>query len=648
MNPVMPDEIRILAFERSQDDWAAVEQTIAAGLPQATCVHTADPDALLALLAPERWHCILAGCASMEAAGVSCTETVYDRGANAPLILLADLETEALALEQMREGATDYVLNGGLQRLIPAIRREAARAEVARQRAGKQAGELERQVLDAIDVWVTIVDCGASVVLWNQAAERISGYSRDDIGWEDDLVALLHPDPDTRAQVIPQWNSALEARGPEDFTTAITSRSGQGATIEWQIRPLDDGRSGPGLRLIVGCDVTELAQREQQARPAEKMEAIGILAGGVAHGFNTMLTAIMGNAQLITTGAPEGGEIQEHAREILRASSRAADLTKQLLAFGRKQVLSMETLSANDVVSAAEPTQRAMIRDSIAVEIRPDESIGNVRADAILLEQALGNLALNARDAMPDGGEPVIATEAEELSDDDVRAHPELQAGPHGALMITHTGTGMDEETCSRVFDPFFTTRPEGAGTGLGLSTVYGIVRQMGGMIEVSSEPGVGTGFRIHIPLCEHEKQSARSAHGGATIMGEETVLIVEDEEMVRALMAVALTRFGFTALEATNRAQALELLSERGGDVDIIITDVVMPEMGGREFAEMAQDVAPETPVLFVSGYPGDRVNEDGIFGPGQHFLQKPFSATELGRKVREVIDRCRRNPEA
>ena len=389
-------------------------------------------------------------------------------------------------------------------------------------------------------------------------------------------------------------------------------------------------------------DITEQKRLEDQLRQAQKMEAVGRLAGGVAHDFNNLLTAIIGNTQLLWRDLGDQHPSRADVEEIRKAADRAAALTRQLLAYSRRQVLQPEVLDLNTVVGDMERLLRRLIGEDVALETRLAPGLGKVRADRGQLEQVIVNLAVNARDAMPQGGTLTLETADAELDAAFVVDHPGALIGPCVMLAVTDTGAGMDTETRAHLFEPFFTTKEVGKGTGLSLATVYGIVKQSGGYIAVSSEPGHGTSFKIYLPRVADAGEPAAAARplAAAPPGGTETVLLVEDEEAVRQLAAKLLRKAGYTVLVAADGRAALALAEQHMGPVHLLLTDVVMPGMSGPELAVQLTDRRPGARVLYMSGYPGDAAAQRGALAPGIAFLQKPFLPEALVRRIREVLD--------
>ncbi|HEX9746995.1 MAG TPA: ATP-binding protein [Methylomirabilota bacterium] len=385
----------------------------------------------------------------------------------------------------------------------------------------------------------------------------------------------------------------------------------------------------------------ELAETQGQLEQAQKMDAIGRLAGGVAHDFNNLLTVILGRTDILLHPLPPGDPMRRGIELIQRTAGRAANLTRQLLAFSRKQVLEPVVLDLSAVATDMKDMLGRLIGEDIALLTMPTPGLGRVKADRGQVEQVVMNLAVNARDAMPQGGRLILETANVDLDDEYVRRHVGARPGPHVMLAVADTGAGISHEIQSQIFEPFFTTKEPGKGTGLGLATVYGIVKQSGGYIEVDSEPGRGTTFRIYLPRLDAEPAPVdRSVGPAAAAGGTETILLVEDEEGVRELARDILRASGYTVLEARNGAEALLLCERHQGPLDMLFTDVVMPRMSGRELAERLAPLRPDLSVLYMSGYTDDAVIRHGVLAAGTAFLQKPFTPAGLVLRVRETLD--------
>jgi two-component system cell cycle sensor histidine kinase/response regulator CckA len=392
----------------------------------------------------------------------------------------------------------------------------------------------------------------------------------------------------------------------------------------------------------VCLDVTERRLVEERLRQAQRMESVGQLAGGIAHEANNMMSVVLGCADYVLQRSDLPDQVRQDVDQIWRAAQRTAGITQQLLAFSRRQVLQPQLLDLNTTIRHLEPILARALGESRGLRMHLAPNLGQVRADPGQLEQVLINLTLNARDAMQDGGRLTIETMNVVLDQAYVASKPveTLEPGEYAALVVTDTGHGMDRLTLGRIFEPFFTTKEVGQGTGLGLSTVYGIVKQSGGFIWVYSEPGLGTTFKLYFPLVsqslEHRVPETPAAGGRS----DEIVLVVEDEEMVRSIMARTLRDCGYNVLEAGNGREALDLIDAQKGRVNLVVADVVMPDMGGRAMAAELARHWPEVPVLFTSGYTGLDVVSRGLLEEGREFIQKPLAPEALARKVRELMD--------
>jgi len=396
----------------------------------------------------------------------------------------------------------------------------------------------------------------------------------------------------------------------------------------------------------IARDVTEHKKLEDQLRQSQKMEAIGRLAGGIAHDFNNLLTIISGYSDLLHESLVEPDRRRGFVEEIKKAADRAASLTRQLLAFSRKQVLEPRVVNLNELVTNLEKMLQRLIGKEVSLLTKLDPHLGWVKADPGQIEQVVMNLSVNARDAMPQGGSLTIGTANVELDELFARQSTELRPGCYVLLSVTDTGSGMDQATLAKLFEPFFTTKAPGKGTGLGLSIVYGIVKQSHGHIAVTSEIGLGTAFKIYLPLVEAPVPGAPAAAPALPrAQGSETVLVVDDEEQVRSLECGVLQANGYRVLSAADGEEALRICREAGEPIHLLVTDIVMPHMNGRELARQAVSLQPAMGILFVSGYPDDtEISSEGT--PDKtDFLQKPFTSETLLRRIRQALDEARKS---
>jgi len=510
--------------------------------------------------------------------------------------------------------------------------------------ARKQAEEALRQANDRLETLIASAplaiystDAAGAVQTWNPAAARLFGWTASEV--------VGRPLP-----TVPEENGAqctgLRRRvmGGESLNGVEVVRrkkDGTPVTASLSAAPLRDAEGRVTGILTLIQDVTDVKRLEQQFFQAQKMEAVGRLAGGVAHDFNNLLTAILGSTDLLLESLPADHPGREEAVETRKAALRAADLTRQLLAFSRQQVLAPRVLDLNEVVANMDRMLQRLIGEDVELRTVLARDLGAVRADPGQLEQVIVNLAVNARDAMPHGGSLTIETANVALAEAYMAAHSVVEPGSYVLLAVSDTGSGMDAAVQARVFEPFFTTKPKGQGTGLGLATVYGIVKQSGGYIWLYSELGRGTTFKVYLPRIDAPVESTRPAPViPASLRGSEAILLVEDQEEVRKLVRRMLEGRGYRVLVAASGHEALRLAEQQAGAIHLLVTDVVMPGMSGREVALLLAPTHPTMKVLYLSGYTDESVVRHGILEPGVAFLQKPFTAETLARKVREVLD--------
>ncbi len=475
--------------------------------------------------------------------------------------------------------------------------------------------------------------------------ERMTGYTIKEAlkwGWWENNV---HPEDRERA---------LERR-KEIFTKShiwgeyrFKKKDGEYIWLRDELRRID-GSQGKQVEIVgASLDITrehqmkeEQQELENQLRQVQKLESIGRLAGGIAHDFHNMLNVILGYAEICLNSIHPQDPLRRNVEQIIKAARRSADLTRQLLAFGRKQTLHPKVVNLNDVIRNFENLLRRVIGEHIDMRLILADNLANVKVDPGQMEQVIMNLVVNARDAMPEGGKLIIETANVELDETYARSHPDVTPGKYVMFSVTDTGCGMDKETMSKIFEPFFTTKEQGKGTGLGLSTVYGIVKQSGGHITVYSEVGYGTTFKVYLPQVEDKETPQPESEEEPSIIKSkgEHILVVEDEDMLRELIEEILTQLGYEVTVAANGGEALLLVEEKGLKPDLVLTDVVMPNMSGKDLVKRLKKSQPHLKVLYMSGYSDDAMIQQGILEPGTAFIPKPFTLNDLAKKVQEVL---------
>ncbi|HEY3819023.1 MAG TPA: PAS domain S-box protein [Polyangiaceae bacterium] len=514
---------------------------------------------------------------------------------------------------------------------------ERRRTEDARREA-----ELRfRRLFDAGIAGITVGVTSGAIVEANDVFLSLVGYSREDLAagrlsWRD----LTPVDARATSTVIEAALATSGTAGP--FEKEYLRKDGSLVPLLVGVATLGGGRT-----LSVVADLTERRRAEQahrvledQFRQAQKMEAVGRLAGGVAHDFNNLLSVVLTYSELSIADLKPGDPLRADIEEIHRAGLRAADLTRQLLAFSRQQVIEPKVLDLNEVLVGMDKMLRRLLGEDVELVTIPSESLGRVRADPGSIEQVVMNLVVNARDAMPTGGKLTMETANVTLDEAFAASHLGAKPGAHVVLAVSDTGTGMDKATLGRIFEPFFTTKEKGKGTGLGLSTVFGIVQRSDGIVWVYSEPGKGTTFKVYLPRVNAVEDDVRKQPAPATLRGSESILLVEDDDAVRDVARGILRRHGYTVIEAPSPGEALLLCESHTGPIDLLLSDVVMPRMSGPELARRLVALRPAMKVLCMSGYTDDAAVRHGVVEADLAYLQKPLTVETLTRKVREVLD--------
>jgi len=568
--------------------------------------------------------------------GFEALDLLQKRGLDIPFILVSGRMGEDVAVEAMKRGASDYLLKDRLARLGEAVRRAIDLRRLRAERiwaigALRQSEERYRLVSETSSDYVysfQVGPDGAMTCEWiTDPFTRITGFDAAEInerGWN----SLCHPED---VAVANQHQEALLSGRSDSVDIRIVTKDKRVRWMRVYDRPILT-ESGQVSRIYGAAqDITVQRQLEEQLLQSRKMEAIGQLAGGVAHDFNNLLTVICGYGDLLTKQPDMSEAGREYAQEILEAAKRAAQLTRQLLAFGRRQVLQLKTVNLNNIARDLEKLLGRLIGEDVELRMSCAADLGLVKVDAGQIEQVIMNLAVNARDAMPKGGRLTIET-----------ANVDFDGTPHVMVAVSDSGTGMDSETAARVFEPFFTTKEIGKGTGLGLAMAYGIVKQSGGDIRIDTKVGRGTTFKIYLPRLERAEEPVAepAPFSLRKVEGTETILVLEDENALRGLIRQVLSRAGHTVLDTGDPDEAIQLCERHPGDIALFITDMVLPKLSGPQVAERVLQLRPGVRIIYTSGYPGKASIPNRLRQNGTTFFEKPFTPETLVRKVRAVLD--------
>ncbi|HKW88913.1 MAG TPA: PAS domain S-box protein [Candidatus Acidoferrales bacterium] len=497
--------------------------------------------------------------------------------------------------------------------------------------------ELFRLISENAADMIAVVDVNGNRLYNSPAYEKFLGYTAEELRQTSPYEQIHDED---KAKVLAAAQEAKETGSGRRVEYRTRHKNGQWRILESTASAVRNSRGEVEKLVIVNREITERKQLEQQLFLSQKLEAVGRLSGGIAHDFNNLLGVIIGYSQVLQQIVGANDELREPIDEILKAGERAASLTRQLLAFSRKQVLEPKVLNLNTVVSEVDKMLRRLIGENIELEIEIERSLGHVKADRSQVEQVIMNLVVNSRDAMPNGGTLTIKTSNAVLSDKDCEHYRYVIPGKYILLEVRDTGCGMDEETQSHIFEPFFTTKESGKGTGLGLATVYGIIKQSGGFIWVDSVPNKGAAFRIYLPQVEETPEAPQKAETApAHILAAQTILLVEDEQSLRKLTQKILADVGYTVFEAKDASQAMEVASGTNAEIDLLLTDMIMPGLSGRALAEKLSPIRPKMKVLFMSGYTDGEIAPQGVLDPKMTILRKPFKWEELTKTVKQVL---------
>ncbi|MDX2052324.1 MAG: response regulator [Polyangiaceae bacterium] len=650
----MTAPLRVLLVEDSPTDAKLITLELTRRGHTVEVVRVEDENALRSALTGVRWDIVISDWSLPGFSGLGALNVVKQMGLSVPFIMVSGTIGEEIAVEAMRAGVRDFVVKDRLARLGPAIERELRDEQLRREshaalrhsQSKLQRSEARFQALiEKCGDLIALIDADGTTRYMSPAVEHILGGAPEDYLGRDAL-AFSHPDDRERVREA----LAQLSRQPAG-TLQIEFRA---VNLDGLVRFLDvtarNLLSDPAVQGIV-CNLRDVTDRrraeaalkitEEQLRQAQKMDAIGKLAGGIAHDFNNLLSVILSYGSLLADDLTPSDARRADLEQIVAAGNRAVELTRQLLAFSRRQILQPRVVNLNDVVAGLQRMLLRLIGEDLELTFLPRAKLGKVNVDPGQVEQVIMNLVVNSRDAMPNGGKLTIETADVILDSDYAARHVGVTPGPHVMLAVSDNGTGMDRDTQARMFEPFFTTKEQGKGTGLGLSTVFGIVQQSGGNVWVYSELGKGTTVKVYFPLSERpiEAPMDDSIQNGPT-RGTETLLVVEDDPSVRQLACSILQRHGYHVLSAPSGGDALLICEQHQAEIDLMITDVIMPRMSGRQLADRLQSIRPRMKVLFMSGYTDNSIVHHGVLESGVEFLQKPIRPESLVRKVRALLD--------
>jgi two-component system, cell cycle sensor histidine kinase and response regulator CckA len=550
-----------------------------------------------------------------------------------PVVVLTGNLDEQVGLEAVKAGAQDFLNKGQIssQLLLRVLRYafERKQGEMSLRNAEHQF----RTILDALDVQVLLMGVDHHIIWPNRKVSDAFGLSREEIIGR--LCYELLPGQEGVCEGCPVERAIATGDYQYDYRRAQIGKT-------WDIKacPVFDEHGRISSIVTVRTDISSKVLLEEQFFQAQKMEAIGRLAGGVAHDFNNMLSVILGFTEIAKSKAPETGEFPEYLDQILQAGIKSADLVRQLLAFSRKQTVEPQIVDCNTLLESSRKMLKRLVGEDIDVRFMPAPDLWMVMLDPSQLDQVIVNLTVNARDAIRGVGVLTITTANVVLDQEYCRTHVYATPGEYVLLEVSDTGCGMSKEVLSKIFEPFFTTKKHGQGTGLGMATIFGIVKQNNGIINVYSELNHGTTVRVYFPRLRGKLAGFSEEKELTSVTGNETVLVVEDDQAILELCRSILSESGYTAITETDPLKAIEVVAQRSTGIDLLLTDVIMPNMNGKELQQAIEKIHPALKTLFMSGYTSDIITHQGILAEGVHFLQKPFSKEQLARKVRAVLD--------
>jgi PAS domain S-box-containing protein len=570
--------------------------------------------------------------------GLTALMIAKEKCPHVPFVLVTGVMGEEFAIEILKKGATDYVLKSNLQRLVPVVNRalQEAKEKAERKLAEKALQESEERYSTMFNSSpnAAFVHKGGVIYYVNEMTLKIFGYDRDEVIGKTVFKFIAD---DSKDLVAKNMQRRLAGEDVESYEVKLITKSKEIRyfLLNSSVIPYEKEKAF----LVILSDITERKKLGAQLIQAQKMEAVGQLAGGIAHDFNNILQAIIGYGHVLKMKMKEDDPLKSYADHILLLSDRAANLTQSLLAFSRKQLIDPRPVDLNEIIRKVDKLLSRIIGEDIQFRMALSGKDLIVMADPMQIEQVLMNLATNARDAMPEGGYLTIETEMVDIDHEFIKKHGYGMEGDYALIAVTDTGAGMDRGTMEKIFQPFFTTKEVGKGTGLGLSMIYGIIKQNNGYINVYSEPGQGTTFKIYLPLIREKAEEIIPQVIQPVERGTETVLLAEDASDVRVFTKMYLEELGYKVIEATDGEDATNKFISDKDKIQLVLLDVIMPKKNGKEVYYAIKKIRPDIKALFMSGYTADVMHEQGIIEKGFKFILKPFSPTKLSEKIREVL---------
>lgn len=644
------DAINILLVEDNPGDARLIHEILKdGGLTLGKISFASDLAAAEAYLEARSFDIILLDLHLPDASGLEVLDRLIAAvGSNVAIIVITGMEDEAVGIAAIEAGAEDYLVKGVIDaaQLTQSIRYAIKRKELVQ--LLRYERDRAQSYLDTVNTIIVALDREGKITTINGKGCRVFGYT------EGELIgrlwfALFLPQPQGMEEMYPAFLESMAGVPPTEYTESpIITRSGEVRHMAWHLSLLRDGQGKIVGTLSAGDDITERKQAEAerkkleaQLQQAQKMESVGRLAGGVAHDFNNMLSVILGYSQMALEKIDPVSSLYSDLQEIHKAGIRSANITRQLLAFARKQTIAPEVIDLNEIIENMLKMLRRLLGEDINLIWMPGKEIWPIKMDISQVDQLLANICVNARDAISGVGKITIETDVVILDQEFCQRNTGAVPGEYVSLTVSDNGCGIDPAILSQIFEPFFTTKEMGKGTGLGLSTVYGIVKQNNGFVSVYSERGKGATFQIYLPrYCDQVGQSTQQREAPIQRGKGENVLIVEDEQSILRLTAKILGDLGYAVITAGSPTEAITLAKERRESIQLLVTDVVMPEMNGRDLANALLCIHPDLKYLFMSGYTASVIARQGILEADVHFIQKPFSARDLAAKVRKVLE--------